>query len=59
MGSPLWKRRARGDFIGSFDSIGVISFYIVPLYPAYLAGAGLAGHVPVNDDGEPLYFGCR
>jgi hypothetical protein len=24
----------------------VISFYIVPLYPAYKAG--LAGHVPVN-----------
>jgi hypothetical protein len=23
MGSPLWKRGARGDFIGSFDSIGV------------------------------------
>jgi hypothetical protein len=22
MGSPLWKRGARGDFIGSFDSIG-------------------------------------
>jgi hypothetical protein len=24
MGSPLWKRGARGDFIGSFDSIGVL-----------------------------------
>jgi hypothetical protein len=23
MGSPLWKRGAKGDFIGSFDSIGV------------------------------------
>jgi hypothetical protein len=47
MGSPLWKRGARGDFIGSFDSIGVISFYIVPLDPAH--STGLAGHVPVSE----------
>jgi hypothetical protein len=26
MGSPLWKRGARGDFIGSFESIGVEDF---------------------------------
>jgi len=25
MGSPLWKRGVRGDFVNIFDSIGVIA----------------------------------